>query len=155
MDATNVIVKWGSHSFRGDPQKVYLEITSLGDEVKPQQMVDFAKKNKDSELFKCFTWDNKKAADKWRLEEARQIHRNLVISFTKPDTADEKPVQVRATFRTDISPASGYKPTLLILSNKDDYAGMLSVAKKELQSFRDKYRILSELKPIFDLIDEL
>lgn len=149
-------VKWGNHSFKADPKKVYLEITSIADEVKPQQMVDYAKAHKDSELYKCFTWDNQKAADCWRLEEARLIHRNLVIEYTKSDNDESKEkVRVRATYRTDTSPSAGYKPLTLIMKDEDERAGLLRVAKAELQSFRYKYRILSELKPIFDLIDEL
>ena len=50
---------------------------------------------------------------------------------------------------------AGYKQTVNILRNEDDYAGMLIVAKAELRSFKNKYAILSELKPIFELIDEL
>lgn len=149
------IVKWGAHSFKADAQKVYLEIRSIGDEVKPQQMVDYAREHEDSEMHKCFTWDNDIAADKWRLEEARMIHRNLVISYVKDDAPDKEPILVRATYRTDTAPTAGYKPTALIMRNEDERKGMLRVAKKELQQFRYKYRILSELQPIFDLIDEL
>lgn len=148
-------VKWGSHSFSADAKKVYLEITSLGDEVKPQQMVDYAKSHKSSELYKCFTWDNKKAADKWRIQEARLIHQNLVITYRKADNSDSEPVQVRATYRTDTSPDAGYKPTVVIMKRESEYQGLLRVALKELQSFKYKYSILSELKTVFDAIDDL
>ena len=151
-------VKWGNHSFKGDAKKVYLEIRSIGDEVKPEQMVNYAKEHTDSELHKCFTWDNDIAADKWRLEEARLIHRNLMIEYKKEDDKNAKPVQVRATYRTDTSPSAGYKPTVVIMKSPDEYAGLLYVAKTELKAFQRKYSILSnisELKPIFDLIDGL
>ena len=148
-------VKWGTHPFKADAKKVYLEITKIGDEVKPQQMVDYAKAHKESELYKCFTWDNRKAADKYRLVEARMIHQNLIINYKKSDNKNDKPIQIRATYRTDTSPSAGYKPTVLIVKNDDDYRGLLLVAKRELQQFKTKYSILSELKPVFDAIDEL
>lgn len=148
-------VKWGTHPFKADAKKVYLEITSIGYEVKPQQMVDYAKAHKDSELHKCFTWDNRKAADKYRLVEARMIHNNLIITYEKADNNDAEPIQVRATYRTDTSSSAGYKPTVLIVKNEDEYSGLLRVAMAELQRFKNKYRILSELKPVLDAIDEL
>ena len=150
-----VKVTWGAYKFKADAQKVYLEIESLGDEVKPQQMVEYAEEHEDSELYKCFTWDDDVAAYKWRLEEARLIHRNLVIEYKKADNTDAEPVVIRATYRTDTNPSAGYKPTVKIMKSKDDYAGLLYVAKAELRSFQKKYSILSELKPIFDLIEEL
>lgn len=148
-------VKWGNHSFKGNAAKVYLEITSIGDEVKPQQMVDYAEGHPDSELHKCFTWDNDIAADKWRLEEARLIHRNLVIKYIKEENPDAEPIQIRATYRTSTSPDAGYKPIIEIMKNNDEYDGLLLVAKNELQSFKRKYAILKELKSVFDAIDAL
>lgn len=155
-EMAEVKVSWGAHSFKGcDAQKVYLEICSIGDEVKPQQMVDYAEQNPESELHKCFTWDNDVAADKWRLAEARLIHRNLVIQYAKDDNEDAKTEVVRATFRTSTSPSAGYKQTLKILRNDDDYSGLLTVALAELRSFEKKYSILKELKPVFDAIDAI
>lgn len=152
-----VKVKWGTRTFKGcDAQKVYLEICTIGEEVKPQQMVDYAEENPDSELHKCFTWDDNIAADKWRLEEARIIQRNLVIINIQTDSNKKKEPQIiRASYRTSTARDAGYKQTVNILRNEDDYAGMLIVAKAELRSFKNKYAILSELKPIFELIDEL
>jgi hypothetical protein len=155
MEAT---VKWGSHSFKGNAQGVYLEISSIGKEVNPKQIVEYARNNEDSELHKCFTWDDTKAAEKWRIQEARLITANLVVNYKKEDSQNEKTEIVRAFFRTDSSIHAGYKRTIEIIKDEDEYAGLLMVAKKELKQFKDKYSILSnqaELKQIFALIEEL
>ena len=61
-----------------DPNKVAEEIISLGDNAKPDDIVNAAR-NGDSELHKCFTWDDSEAAEKWRKSEARQLMYRLVI----------------------------------------------------------------------------
>lgn len=155
MEAT---VKWGSYRFKGNAQGVYLEISSIGKEVKPKQIVEYARNNEDSELHKCFTWDDTKAAEKWRIQEAKLITANLVVNYKKEDSQNEKPEIVRAFFRTDSSINAGYKKTIEIIKDEDEYAGLLMVAKKELKQFKDKYSILSnraELSQIFALIEEL
>lgn len=148
-------VKWGNHPFKADAKKVYLEITSIGDDVKPQEIVDYAEENPDSELYKCFTWDDDIAADKWRLQEARQIACNLIVKYEKEDPSKTKPTEVRVLHRCSTAMDAGYKPLPKIVRNDDWYHGLLLEAKSSLKSFRDKYSILSELKPIFELIDEL
>lgn len=148
-------VRWGNKSFAGDANKVYLEIESIGENVKPQEMVDYAKNNPDSELYKCFTWDNDKAADKYRLFEARQIACNLVVQWQKSDTPDTKTHEVRILHRASLDVDEGYKPLTVIVKNDDLYTGLLDEAKSKLNEFRKKYAILKELKSIFALIDNL
>lgn len=153
-------VKWGNHSYRGEAKKVYLEIESIGDDVKPQQIVDYAKDNPGSELHKCFTWDNNIAADKWRLQEARNIVCNLVVNYAKADNKDFVPqkVDVRMMHRCSTDIDAGYKSLPKILVNKDLHAGLLAEAKSYLNRFKEKFAILSEvneMKPIFMAIDEL
>lgn len=150
----NINVSWGDVRFKGNPTIVYREISGLGDEVKPKQIAGYAEEHPESELHKCFTWDNDIAADKYRLFEARQIQCNLKITYTKDDS-ESKPQMIRAFFRTDTKPESGYKQTVNILRNENEYQGMLLVAKNELKSFERKYAMLTELEDIFKLIREL
>ena len=148
-------VKWGNKSFTGDAKKVYLEIESIGENVKPQEMVDYAKSNPMSELHKCFTWDNDKAADKYRLYEARQIACNLVVNWEKADTPDVIAKEVRILHRASTDINEGYKPLPVIIKNDNLYSGLLDEAVAKLNEFKRKYAILTELKPIFALIDKL
>ena len=146
-------VEWGAIKFRGDPVIVSKEISSLGDEVKPQQIVKYAEEHPDSELYKCFTWDDNRAAEKWRLHEARNIVLNLKVTY---QDADEQPLTnepVRLMLRTENT--GGYKPTIKIVQNLSEREGMLRMAMAELQAFRKKYASLSELEKVFEAIDSL
>ena len=77
-----------------DPYRVYDELAVLGDNVKPAEIVEAAK-DEESELHKCFEWDDTKAAHKYRLTQARTLVLNLVITESKPT---EEPQQVRVMY---------------------------------------------------------
>lgn len=131
-----------------DAQKVADEILAIGKSATTAQILDKARDEK-TELHKCFDWNDAEAAEKWRLQQARHIVCNLVIK-EKPDAP--KP-EVRVFFKTDNE--SGYKPTVLIMQDKDEYQKLLARALAELNSFRAKYKSLTELDGVFDAIDQL
>lgn len=153
MEITSYKGEWGVRKFRADADVVANEIRSIGDEVKPEMLVQYAADNPDSEVHKCFTWDNDEAADKWRLHEAREIIKSLTI---RVETVERKEQPIRMFFRT--STTSGYKETVRIYQNDDEMEGMLRLAKAELIAFENKYRVLSnreELKAVFSAIHDL
>lgn len=131
-----------------DAQKVADEILSIGAAATTAQILDKAR-DEQTELHKCFDWNDAVAAEKWRLQQARNIVCNLVYK----ETSNEPSPPVRLFFKTDSE--SGYKPTSLILQNKDEYQKLLSRALSELNSFKAKYKTLSELDGVFDAIDQL
>ena len=137
--------------FKADAEMVANEIAAIGDNVTPQQIVDRAK-DEDSELHKCFTWDDTMAAQKWRLEEARKVVQLLVIDRSQ-EIETEPPVRV--FFKIGNTHDEGYKQTVNILRNNDEYAALLKQALAELEAFQRKYRTLSELEPVFDAISEV
>ena len=146
-----VVAKWKINVYKADASKVANEIISIGDEAKPEQIVEKAR-DPESELHKCFIWDDKIAAEKWRLEEARHIVRLLVID-KQDDEPDAEPVRV--FFKVNNDPDTGYKQTSLIFRNENEYKALLRQAKAELEAFRRKYRTLTELDAVFDAIDEI
>ena len=131
-----------------DAQKVADEILSIGASATTVQILDMAR-DEQTELHKCFDWNDAEAAEKWRLQQARNIVCNLVYK----ETSNEPSPPVRLFFKTDSE--SGYKPTSLILQNKDEYQKLLSRALAELNSFKTKYKTLSELDGVFDAIDKV
>lgn len=150
------IIKWQTNMFyKADPVKCYEEISAMGDEVTPYQVVE---KGKDptSELSKCFTKDDAEAANKYRLWEARQILRQLIV-ITRPDPGDEKeksePIQFRLMMKNETSRGTGYKQTLVMIRDEDEYQKLLNTAYEELRTFKRKYSMLSELREILDLIN--
>lgn len=144
-----VFAAWKPGSRYGaDAQKVADEIFSIGDSATPAQILEKARDAK-SELHKCFDWNDAEAAEKWRLQQARNIVCNLVYK----ETSNEPSPSIRLFFKTDSE--SGYKSTSLILQSKDEYQKLLSRALAELNSFKAKYKTLSELDGVFDAIDQL
>lgn len=144
-----VFAAWKPGSRYGaDAQKVANEIFSIGDSATPAQILEKARDTK-SELHKCFDWNDAEAAEKWRLQQARNIVCNLVYK----ETSNEPSPSIRLFFKTDSE--SGYKPTSLILQNKDEYQKLLSRALAELNSFKTKYKTLSELDGVFAAVDQL
>lgn len=138
-------VKWKVDLFNADAEKVYKE---LGEEkITPEEVVERAK-DPDSELHKCFEWDDKKAAYKYRLQQARNIMCNLI--FVSDDEKDEVRTFYNLTFEK-----SEYHPTKLILQKPDEYKSLLEKAKNELYAFQKKYSILKELSYLFEEIDKL
>ena len=149
-------ISWGTIKFKGDPVRVVKELESIGEEVKPQQMVDYAKAHKNSELHKCFTWDNSAAADKYRLYEARQIQRNLIITkLPTPENQERQPKVIRLMMRTETT--GGYKSIVNIMRNEDEREKLLIMAKNELHAFERKYSTLAdtELKDVLSAISAL
>lgn len=70
-----------------DAQRVADEITAIGANVTPDKIVEVARDSR-TELHKCFEWRDDIAAQKWRLQQARQIVCHLVIKET---IAEDKP----------------------------------------------------------------
>lgn len=133
--------------FKADAQKVADEIGAIGEEVTPAQILEKARDSK-TELHKCFEWDDTKAAEKYRLYQARQVVCNLVF---KEVEEKEESVPRRIFHRTENT--GGYKPLELIVKNPTEYEKLLEQAMAELRSFKAKYHSLSELEDILALID--
>ena len=138
----------GSSLFKGvDPQKVADEILSIGDDVTPQQIVEAAE-NESSELHKCCEWNDSEAARKYRVIQARDVVRHLVIA--RPEEKTEAP-QIRFFYKTETG--AGYKPSTQIFTVDDEYQKLLKQAYAELHAFKVKYANLQELDEILALID--
>ena len=141
--------KW-RHGFgfvKADAQRVADEIMSIGDDVTPQQVLEKAR-NENTELHKCFEWDDAIASEKYRLIQARDVIRFLVI---EEETVPTDRPEVRLMYKTDN--ATGYKPIKVIMQDKTEYEKLLERAWAELRAFKSKYAMLTELEEIFSLID--
>lgn len=140
-------VEWKINGiFKANAQKVYEEI---GDrKVTPEEVLEQARDDENSELHKCFEWDDSVAAEKYRLSQARQVIQFLVI---KPEKKGEPQVRVfQITTETN-----NYQPTRLFIQQPDEYKALLQRAKNELSAIKSRYKTLSELEKVFEAIDEI
>lgn len=139
-------VVWSFNIFKADAQKVYIDLENIDDKT-PQNVVDYAAEHPESELYKCFTWDDIKAANEWRKQEARMVMRTLVYQ----DDDNEETPKVRVLQRATDS----YLPVRIIARDPDEYNALLQRAKAELAAFKERYKTLVELEEILDLIDRV
>lgn len=150
-----ITAKWkegfGSLFHGADAQTVAEEIYSIGSAPTTHDIVKKAE-DESTELHKCFTWDNDKAAELWRLREARRIVQLLVI---KEEVVPKERPEIRMFYKVDSKSSEGYKPTKIIVAEEDEYKKLLTIAARELKAFKSKYSMLTELAEIFELIDKL
>lgn len=146
------IIKWSvTGLFKADANKCYEEIRQIGDEVKPEQVLNKAK-DENSELHKCFDWNDSSAAEKFRLIQARDVIRHLIV-IKRDEDEEKEPVQFRVMMKNERTQDSGYKQTIVMVKDEDEYRKLLEQAYAELHSFKQKYSCLSELADILALID--
>lgn len=132
--------------FKADAQKVYQEI---GDEqITPEELLEKARKNRKSELHKCFTWDDSVAAEKYRLIQARTVIQMLVVKVEKEDAVAPRVYQIT-------SEKNVYQPTRVFLEQPEEMQVLLERAKAELIAIKQRYKYLSELEEVFEAIDNL
>lgn len=129
--------------FKADAQKVAEEI---GDKkFNYKELVDKAR-DENTELHKCFEWDDSIAAEKYRLEQAKLVVRMLVFT---PKDKKEQPLRVfQITQEKNV-----YQPTKLFIQNKNEYDALLDRALRELDAFRKRYSTLSELEEVLEAIE--
>lgn len=132
--------------FKADAQSVADEISSL-DFRTPKTILEYAK-DPETELHKCYTWNDNEAAEKYRLHESRLILCNLVVAEVKEERIE--PTKLRLFHKTE---GMEYKPIQYIVKDKSEYETLLERAMAELRAFKQKYSTLSELEEIMALID--
>lgn len=132
--------------FKADAQRVATEILSIGESATPQQIVAKGR-DAETELHKCFDWNDQTAAEKYRLHQARQIVCHLVIQRPEGNMPKQ---ETRYFFK--VRENEGYKPTERIYRNADEHSLLLQRARAELAAFQRKYSGLTELSELFDAI---
>ena len=142
-------VKWGIKGFKGDARKCYEEIQTLGEDFTPRDVLELARDPR-TELHKCFDWDDTIAAEKWRLHQARQICGSISVVVEHEEQA---PVEYRL-IEHDSSTMS-YRPIVFTVRNEDQYGQLLRQAKRELDAFQRRYKIIKELKNVIEEIEKV
>lgn len=95
-------------------------------------------------LHGCFEWDDAVAAEKYRVAQAGDIIRALVVQQEKGEESRET--------RAFVHVRSDYHPISIVVDDSAMLAELLQSAEKEMMAFRRKYETLQELSPIMDAI---
>lgn len=148
---------WEKFANGADAQKVANEIFAISDKPTKEQIVDMARDPK-TESNKLFEWNDTIAAERYRKEQAGWALRHLKVEFIKDDEDLENALIPSAPVRLfygDPIKNEGFVAITTVLKDNDMYQSLLEKAKSEIKSFRVKYSVLKELKPLFDVIDEI
>jgi hypothetical protein len=137
-----MVYKWKSGSrFSADPEKVNEEIESIP-EVTPEHIVRRAE-DENTELHKCFTWDDERAAHKWRLQEARYV----VQSIITVDDSQHEEIEYRTYESVVVESERQYVQTKKALQDdnlKDQIFSEINAGIGELSQKAKTYRYLAE-----------
>lgn len=130
--------------YKADVNLVAAEIEAIGESASAEQILEKAR-DINTELHKCFCWDDTEAAEKWRIHTARMVSGNIIIDRVNV-TPDEP--QIRYFHKTE---GNGYKAMPVIIKRQNEYDAMLQRAYAELAAFKKKYSCLSELDELLAL----
>jgi len=144
-----VVYQWKDGArFNADAGKVAEELNRLPEKT-PAAALALAE-NEKTELHKCATWEDAKAAHLYRLEEMRSVIRSVVVYDEKPDRT---PITYRAYEYVVINKGEDEKPkkrfieTASALSDPDFKKQVFSEIKtaiSELSAKAKTYRYLAE-----------
>ncbi len=149
-----IIGEWIPQSgfrYKADANKVALEMESIGynnttDEFNTQDMVNYARNNPQSELYKLFEWNDTVAAEAYRNRQAQDIIRFLRITIVDDKTNIKQPTVVRYYVNTGKRDGS-YKKTEVVFKNANEADRVLENIRKDAENFINRYKIYTNLNP--------
>ena len=149
-----MVYKWKYYNYPVDANVVGKALEDIEQENGEITAELFLKKAtpKDSELHKLFEWDNKKAANEWRLHEARRIIGAVAVVYEENKT---EPKTTRAFVNVGDIHKGSFITTAKAMSDDETRSIVLNHALNELNAFKAKYAGLNELSIIFSEIDKL
>jgi Fe-S cluster assembly scaffold protein SufB len=150
-----VVYKLKDHARLPIPAQVAGEslenIRSLnGGVITPAVVVDNAR-DKKSPLHPCFEWNDKRAAEAHRLDQARYLLRAVVVTYGEPE--EEKAVRAFVTVTEDKQEV--YTDIREALQNPEHREQVLSRARRELEQWAKRYEHLQEFSSLISQIREL
>lgn len=150
--------EWKSFNYPVKPEEAAEELKRIQDkygEVTPKNLLEESRP-KGAVMHKCYEWDNKKAAEKYRLWQSRNIMSSLTIVYETPDVGSEsiKTLEVRAFQNTSEEREGRFIHVQDAMEDPEYREAVLRRAFTELATFRRKYANLQELSKVFAVIDE-
>ena len=144
---------WSVDVYHVDANKVGKELEEVEKnmELNAKNVLEYAK-NPKTTLNKMFDWDDTSAANKYRLQQAGQIIKNIQVDFVNKN---EEVVPVRAFVKTTKKYSENYQNIESVVSDSEKYAMLLSKAYAELNSTKRRYSELEEIQELLKDIPEV
>ncbi len=124
----------------------------------PEQVVEYARENVDSDLHRRFDWDDSEAAEKWRIVQARELIRVVIKMIPNPDKPDgpKLPIRTYISLPTDRVQNLGYRAVEDVLNDSTLEEEMLAALRAEVEALQNKYKMLRFTIPLFkDFMDRI
>lgn len=116
--------------------------TQSGGLLHAEKVVSWAKNNPKSDLHGSFEWNNDKAADEYRIWQARRLIAIHVVS--------EEGIRQLVSLTIDREQEGGYRHIDAVLQNQSLRGVLLADALADLERVRLKYEGLVELARVWD-----
>lgn len=132
-----------------------LERLEVEGEVTPKMVLDFAEQNPESEMHKCFEWDDSEAAKKYRMQQAQQVLCSISFKFK---TSEEEPVQKQRIYLNIKNTSEGikkFKNIKEVLKNDDEYQQLVDRAKEDFINCKAKYETLVQKEDLKNIVFEI
>jgi hypothetical protein len=137
------------------PEIERLSGEALGKKVTPETVLDAARA-KSSPIHTYFEWNNSKAAEQYRLEQARRMIRSISIQWVEPVKGKAVTTRAFQVIRGGQG-GPGYVPIQVIQSDEEMMAELVERAQGEARSWHQRYQKLREvasLAPLFEAIEK-
>lgn len=119
-----------------------------GGSLEPSAVVDAARSSRHP-LHRHFQWDDKKAAEAFRIEQARAIIRVVRVADAEAEDGDR-----RAFVAVPASVGGGYRTSQQVRESVDLQAAVLAAADRELAAFQRRFREMRDLCADIDAVRE-
>lgn len=141
---------WSNYTVaNADANKIGKELESIESkgELTTKKVVEYAR-NKKSELYKCFEWDDTIAGEKYRLQQAGWVLQSISIIY------EEEPKRTTKMFVNikNENEKREYKNIISVLENDDEYKQLLDKAERDFVSYKEKYQKLLQLNDLKNII---
>ena len=153
-----MVYQWSGYSYKVPAQKVGEELERLEAEngsVTKEMVVDAARPE-DSVMHRIFEWNDAKAGEMWRRQQAKVMLSSLhIVVETQDEQQEPQTITIRAYSNIEEDNSrfkARYINTTTALINERDR--LVKNAERELEEFSRKYRTLTEFADIIAAIDE-
>jgi len=149
-----MIYKWKNFSYKTSANVAGEVCEELDRTVglTPENLVN-ASRPEDAPLHSEFEWDDKVAAEEFRRTQARQMICNLSIVIEEEKT---EPVRAFFSLQNGFRKNTGtYESTIVILGDNEKRKKLFDNAKRDMEAFKNKYQMLTELADVFAAMDAI
>lgn len=148
------IYSWKTVGFDANAQKVGEELEKIENdgEINSEEILNYAEKHKDSELYKCFEWDDTEASRKFRMLQASRILSSISLKIKETPAVKQK---LYFSIRSASTEERTFKNIKDIVENDEEYTQLVNKAKDDLNRCTEKYEDLVKKQDLKDIIFEI